>query len=89
MTTLILFLLMAGIIAVIVGYVNQKKKCPAPQIEYRFIPRTFEEEQNDPVRASQLFRNMFEDPTPWLSGYRMGFVKPNIYDINKYYVSQA
>ena len=89
MGTIIVFLLMTGLVAIIIGYINQSRRCPPSEVQYRFIPRTFEEEQNDPVRVSQLFRNMFEDPTPWLSGYRMGFVKPNVYDINKYYVSQS
>ena len=33
-------------------------------IEYRYIPRTFEEEQKEPVKASLVFKRMFEDPTP-------------------------
>lgn len=30
-------------------------------IEYRYIPRTFKEEQADPVRPSVLFASMFEN----------------------------
>ena len=30
-------------------------------IEYRYIPRTFKEEQADPVKPSALFADMFED----------------------------
>ena len=30
------------------------------KIEYRYIPRTFEEAQNEPVFSSDIFKSMFE-----------------------------
>lgn len=30
------------------------------KIEYRYIPRTFKEEQEEPVYASDIYSNMFE-----------------------------
>lgn len=89
MQAIVLLLLFVGIIILVIGYVNQLKKCPPPKVEYRYIPRTFTDEQNDPVRVSQLFRNMFEEPTPWLAGYRLGYVRPNIYNLNRFNISQA
>lgn len=88
MKSIIVLLSFIGIVAVIIGYVNQLKQCPPPKIEYRYIPRTFEDEQNDPVKVSKLFRNMFEEPTPWLAGYRMGYIRPNIFKINRFNISQ-
>lgn len=88
MKTYVILLTFVGIIALIIGYINQIKTCPPPTIEYRYIPRSFEDEQNDPVRVSKIFKNMFEEPTPWLSGYRMGYIKPNIFKINRYNISQ-
>ena len=55
-----------------IGYVNQIKKCAEPKVEYRYIPRTFEQEQDDPVKVSQLFNSMFTDQSVWMSGYRLG-----------------
>ena len=50
-----------GIILLIIGYFKQYNTCPPPKIEYRYIPRTFEDDQNDfgSGRPSQIFRNMF------------------------------
>ena len=60
---------------------------PKEKIVYRYIPRTFEEEQNEPVMISDIFKTMFSQPEPWIG---------NINDvdnrkkegINKYYISK-
>lgn len=88
MKSIIVLLAFVGIVAVVIGYINQIKQCPPPKVEYRYIPRTFEDEQNDPVKVTRLFRNMFEEPTPWLAGYRLGYIKPNIFKINRFNISQ-
>ncbi|MEO0236722.1 MAG: hypothetical protein ABIN35_00620 [candidate division WOR-3 bacterium] len=84
MRNIIVLLFFIGIISIVIGYINQIKVCPPSPIEYRYIPRSFEDEQNDPVRVSKLFRNMFEEATPWLGGTRIGFNKPNIFTLNRY-----
>lgn len=89
MKAIIILLAFIGIIALVVGYVNQLKQCPPPKVEYRYIPRSFEEDQNDPAKVSQLFRTMFEMPTPWIAGYRLGFIRPNINRLNKFNISQS
>jgi hypothetical protein len=89
MKGLIILILFIGTIAIVVGYVNQIKQCPPPKIEYRYIPRRFDEEQNDPPKVTQLFRNMFEEPTPWLAPYRLGYIRPNIFKLNRFNISQS
>jgi hypothetical protein len=89
MKPIIILLAFIGIVALIVGYVNQLKQCPPPKVEYRYIPRSFEEDQNDPAKVSQLFNNMFSSPTPWLSGYRLGYIRPSISKINRFNISQS
>ena len=88
MKAIVVLATFVGIVAVIIGYINQIQTCPPPKVEYRYIPRTFEDEQNDPVKVSKIFKNMFETPTPWLSGYRVGYIRPNIFKINKFNISQ-
>jgi len=51
----------------LVGYYNQIQQCPVPRIEYRYIPRTFDESQDDTVKVSQLFKSMFESSSPYPS----------------------
>jgi len=87
MKSIILILTFLGIIAIAVGYVNQVKKCPPPVIEYRYIPRTFQQDQDNPVKISELYHTMFSDPTPWIRGIGTNPSKNN--EINRYFISQA
>jgi len=88
MKSIIVLLSFIGIVAIIIGYINQLHVCPPAQVEYRYIPRTFEDEQNDPVKVSKLFKNMFEEPSVWLQGQRLGYIKPNIFKINRFNITQ-
>ena len=88
MKSLIVLLSFVGIVAIIIGYINQIKTCPPSKVEYRYIPRTFEDEQNDPVKVTKLFRDMFEEPSVWVAGFRQGYIKPNIFKINRFNISQ-
>lgn len=89
MKLLILSLLFFGILMVVIGYINQLHKCPPPKIEYRYIPRTFKQEQDNPVKVSQLFSNMFEEPSPWIAGFKLSDNTPHNKQINRYFISQA
>lgn len=87
MKSIIMMLTFLGIIAISIGYVNQMQKCPPPEIEYRYVPRTFEQEQNNPVRISELFHTMFAQPSPWLQG--IGSTASKDSEINRYFISQS
>jgi len=82
MNTPIVLILMIGVILITIGYMNNMKKCPPPRVEYRFIPRTFDEEQENPIIVSQLFRDMFETPSLWISGFRFSD-KPSVEEIEQ------
>jgi hypothetical protein len=88
MRPVILTLFLAGIIFLVVGYVNQIKKCPPPKIEYRFIPRTFEEEQNNPVLVSQLFNDMFSEPSTWVAGFTLSG-RPSVSQVERMLVEHG
>lgn len=68
MKSIILFLFFFGVISLIHGIYEQKFKAlqENTRIEYRFIPRTFYEEQlaENPNVAS-TFKNMFQKESPW------------------------
>lgn len=57
--------LLTGFTLLISGYMNQKSEIQ-PRVEYKFIPRTFKEEQENPVRVSDVFSGMFSEPSPWV-----------------------
>jgi len=84
--TLLLFL---GIIFAIIDIVKidaglTKKE---PRVIYKYIPRTFEEEQEDPVPVSDIFETMFSQPSPWVSSIKSYDIKKQE-NINSYFISQ-
>jgi hypothetical protein len=70
---ILIFIVWSGILLMVVGWYRNKYKCSPPIVEYRYVARTFKEEQEEPVNMEDLFSNMFKDPNPWpySTGYRV------------------
>lgn len=66
MKSIVLLLLQLGIIMIVMGYYREYSKCPNPIIEYRFIPRTFYDEQLSTPNLMKHFSSMFEDENIFL-----------------------
>ena len=66
MKSLVVILLCIGIIMVVTGYNKSFHKKQAPQIEYRYVPRTFFEEQTAPTDLKKSFSSMFDEPSNWM-----------------------
>jgi len=68
MKSIILIMAMVGIILLAVGYVKSNLQCPPPRIEYRYITKDFEDEQDSqqPLLAIPGVYSMFENDTPWI-----------------------
>ena len=62
MKGIILTLLVIGITMILVGFHKKNLKCPPPKVIYKFIPRTFEEEQENPPQVTRIFDKMFKSP---------------------------
>ena len=45
---------------------NTLSKCPKQVTEYRYVPRSFREEQEQPVSIDDIFGIMFSKPSPWM-----------------------
>lgn len=88
MKSIVVLSFFIAILMIVIGYVNQLKKCPPTKVEYRYIPRTFKQEQDNPVRPSQIFSKMFEEPTPWVGGTTLSS-GPRKTSINRYFISQS
>lgn len=67
MKSFLILLFIVGFYMIIVGYIKNHKKCPQPKIEYRYIPRTFYEEQMQPTNVLKSFNAMFKDKSVWSS----------------------
>jgi hypothetical protein len=86
-TTLVL-LLFFGIILIIIDITKNITHKRQDKIIYRYIPRTFDEEQNDPTNVSDIFQTMFSLPSPWIASIsNVDFRKQE--EINKYFASQV
>ena len=63
-----------GILCIGFGYFKSNQQCPPPIIQYRYIPKTFEQEQSieEPIISS--FNSMFQDDSAWIKaqGYSAG-----------------
>lgn len=67
MKSLILFFLFIGAFLILVGIYEEKLKIAesSKKIEYKFIPRTYYEEQLSNSDISLNFADMFNKPSPW------------------------
>ena len=60
-----LIVIFLGAVMITIGY--QKSKCVCEnKVEYKFVPRTFKEEQENLIKPSEIFRDMFEQPSPFI-----------------------
>jgi len=75
-----------GLILIIVDIVKTYNKCEPNKIVYRYVPRTFKEQQDNPVPLDDLFKVMFEQPTPFVLSFSVHDSKK---DINDQFISQG
>jgi hypothetical protein len=87
--SIIMLLVFLGIIFIIVDVVKIKEGLVdrEPKIIYRYIPKSFDEEQMEPVFASEIFETMFSQPSPWILSIRE-YDQRKQENINKYFVNQ-
>ena len=67
MKSLVFFLFFAGMLFIIHGIYDQKYNALSSnmRVEYRFIPRSYYEEQLADSNVSANFKNMFNKESPW------------------------
>ena len=65
MKALVFLLMFIGFVFVVIGFVKTNQTCPPPIVQFRYIPKTFNEEQNVQVPVTAIFSKMFNDTTPW------------------------
>jgi hypothetical protein len=87
MQKLILGLLFIGIILITISLTKEFNKCSQKEIIYRYIPRTLDEEMENPNFVTDIFYNMFSEPSPWL-GSIQNYDRKKAEQINKYFISQ-
>jgi hypothetical protein len=63
---ILLIMVFIGIIFIAINIVQDSFKCQEKQIIYRYIPRTFDEEQEDPAYVSDVLKSMWSHKSPWI-----------------------
>jgi hypothetical protein len=84
---ILILLMFLGILFVAIDIVKTDKTCPKNRIIYRFIPRTHDEEIESPAFATDVFRTMFTQPSPWINSID-NMVLRKREDINQFFISQ-
>lgn len=67
MRSVIIFMFCLGVLLVIHSIYEQKYQALKKnvRVEYRFIPRTYYEEQLASTPVSSMYKNMFDKESPW------------------------
>jgi len=84
---LMVIFIFIGILFITINIIKADQKCQESKIIYRYIPRTFEEEQDEPVLVSDIFKTMFTQQSPWVASIQnLDTKKQEV--VNKYFISQ-
>ncbi len=84
---ILILLIVLGVIFIIIDLVKTETVCPPNKIIYRYIPRTFDEEQNAPAFVTDIFKTMFTQPSPWINSVDSIYYRHKE-DVNKFFISQ-
>jgi hypothetical protein len=84
---IMLIIIFIGILMMTVSITQNSTKCPKEKIIYRYVPRTFDEEQSEPVYPSDIFRTMFTQDSTWIRSVNSIDDRKNE-SVNKYFISQ-
>jgi hypothetical protein len=87
MKKLLVVMLFVGILFIVIDIVRENN-AHHEKIIYRYIPRTFEEEQNEPVYVSEIFQTMFTQPSIWVRDIN-DYNDAKKREINKFFISQS
>lgn len=82
-----LIMMMAGIVMIVIYYIINKQIENKQKIIYKYIPRTLDQEQMDPIYVSEIFETMFSQPSVWIESINDD-AKRNKDVLNKYFISQ-
>jgi hypothetical protein len=73
MDIIILLLITIGIVFVSISWAKSELKCSPPKIIYRYIPKhTLDVQFGDENVPSEIFKDMFLKPSPWIGGFGLG-----------------
>lgn len=87
-TTIMILCIICGIVCITINLVKLNFHVPETKIIYRYMPKTFDEEQREQPMVSEIFKTLFTDQTPWINSI-MDYDRRRQEKVNKYYISQV
>jgi hypothetical protein len=85
----LLFILAVLFIVVALARNSALNSCPGPKVVYRYVPRSFREEQEYPQPLDDTFYGMFNNSDPWMAPVDVDRKRNDIGEnLNRYYVSR-
>jgi len=90
MNIVLFTLLFAGMLLIAVGFIRSQRHCPPAKIEYKFIPRSFQEEQENPVPVTDIFARMFMESSVFIGHESSKLLGPPSQRtaLNRFFISQ-
>ena len=77
-----------GLIFVTISLTKAYSKCETVKTVYRYVPRTFIEDQENPIPLDDIFYDMFNNPEPYMASVDVERRRQDIGEnLNKYYIS--
>lgn len=85
---LMYFLFIIGIICITISLTKSYTKCNKTKIVYRYVPRTFIEDQENPIPLDDIFYDMFNNPSPYVASVDVERRRQDLgRNLNKYYIT--
>lgn len=85
--TILIILIFVAAISITISLTKTEATCAPNKVIYRYIPRTLEEEMNEPAYISDIFTVMFSQPSPWINNVDNDMDRKKE-QVNKYFISQ-
>ena len=60
-----------GIILIVIDITRSYYKCPPNKTEFKYIPRTFQQEQDNPIPLNEIVGNLFTNQDPWQGSFNI------------------
>ena len=64
-------IIILGFVMIIIEITRAYYKCPPNRTVYRYIPRSFKEEQENPIPINDILNDMFLKQEPWQASFNI------------------
>ena len=88
MSIIMILIFVIGIVLITISLTKMYNKCENTKTIYRYVPRTFIEDQENPIPLDDIFYSMFNNPSPYVASVDVTRRREDIGEnLNKYYIS--